>query len=122
MKSLILHVSVNWQLKTSMTTLEHDLAGNGPEGKCSLTQIQSYLEHSSSSLDPQLAGKVHLSSKGESSKHLHVSLTTGLSEDKKRDTFSLPDKCGNHNEARSGPSHQTKRRTQREGGYVLIDL
>ena len=41
MRSVTLHVSVNWHPNTSLSTLEQGLADNGPENNFSVTQIQS---------------------------------------------------------------------------------
>ena len=38
MKSVTLHVSVNWHPNTSLSTLEQGLADNGTEHKLSVTQ------------------------------------------------------------------------------------
>ena len=58
-------------------------------------------------LDPQLAGQSPLSARREASGPALVALTLRLTEDKKRDTLSIPDTCGHHNEAGRGTSLPT---------------
>ena len=48
MKSVTLHISVNWHPNTSLSILQQGLAGNGPEHKFSVTQTSLYLGHCSS--------------------------------------------------------------------------
>ena len=48
MKSVTLHISVNWHPNTSLSILQQGLAGNGPEHKFSVTQSSLYLGHCSS--------------------------------------------------------------------------
>ena len=55
MKSVTLHVSVNWHLNPDLSTLEQGLVGNGPECKYSVTQSTLYFDTPHPSLDPRLA-------------------------------------------------------------------
>ena len=47
MKSVSLHISVNWQSKTILSTLELNMADNGPEQKFLSPQNRLYLAQSS---------------------------------------------------------------------------
>ncbi len=87
MKSLTLHVSVNWHLRRGLSTLQQGLNDNATEFKDSVpSKPVSIWDNPPPSLDPQLAGQRPLSSKRETSRPAHVALTTGLTEEKKRDS------------------------------------
>jgi len=86
MKSVTLHVSVNWHLRRCLSTLEQGLNDNRTEFKdsCPLKPV-SIWDNPPPSLDPQLAGQRTLSSKSETSRPAQVPLTTGLTKETKRD-------------------------------------
>ena len=89
MKSVTLHVSVNWHLRRCLSTLEQGLNDNRTEFKdsCPLKPVSTW-DNPPPSLDPQLAGQRPRSSKGETSRPAHVALIRGLMVDKKRDSLN----------------------------------
>ena len=107
MKSLTLHVSVNWHLRRCLSTLEQGLNDNRTEFKdsCPLKPVSTW-DNPPPSLDPQLAGQGPLSSKSDTSSPAHGALITGLTE-VTRETPEIPDNCVPHKQASSGTSHPT---------------
>ena len=69
--------------------------------------------------EPQLACQSPRSSMRETLRVALVALTTGLTEDKKRDTASIPNNCGYHKQAGRATSHTTKRQHTIRTGLFL---
>ena len=108
MKSVTLHGSGNWHSNTDLSTLEQGLAENGQEHNIWSPKTNLYLGHSSSFPRPMI-GRATVSAhpKGKPQDSPTEALNMGLTEDQKRDPPSLPENCGHHKQAGSGPSHHT---------------
>ena len=108
MKSVTFHVSLNWHPNTVWAPLTNDLAGNGPECKISIAQTSLSLEYYSSISRPMIVrDRVPSHPRGNPQYPPIENITTGLTEEHKRDPPSLPYNCGHHKAAGTCPRQHT---------------
>ena len=116
MKSVTLHISLNWHVNTGLITLENGLDDKGPESKNSLKQTSLYLEHSWSNSRPTIGrDRVPSHTRGKPQYYALEDLTTGLMEDQKREAPSLPYNFGHQKQAGTCPSSHTNSQHPKRG-------